>query len=545
MNKNDVRDWRLPPEPVDDSLITERKSADVVVVGCGYSGTAALRTAVEAGASVIALEAMPEKGFSAFGREYGHINSKFLDSRGVPKVDEIEMFNDWQLRNSNRPHPKLVRSFIRNSGECFDWVVNVLTAEEIENIRVKHWPAPRHFKGSMSGLKYWVGTAFFTDEYDMGLTKLVLRNHSRAAKLGVDIRYGMRAQYLIKEGGRVTGVVARTAQGQYHRFDAKKAVILAGGDFSGNEAMVADLCDEIMDLTPRGETFRSIGRDGSGIRMGLWAGGVMSPSPIATMGGNYFYPSGIIGNAPVVWLDRDCERYCNEGFGDMVLAAIEGLRQPKGELTAVFDSAFIDQLQYQSIGHAAQYVNDDGENEASRKASEKNQAIERMRLAMQAGSEGIPVRAWGGARPPYSADTRMFGAETLQELADYLGLDEEKKCNFLASIERYNAFCRAGRDDDFGKDPDMLFELCNPPYFAFKREPFSGSEFLVTVDGLWIDDKQRVLNEDKEPIAGLLATGNNSGRRWGVQYSTPIAGVSIGIAWTLGREAGKFAAGLE
>ena len=47
---------------------------------------------------------------------------------------------------------------------------------------------------------------------------------------------------------------------------------------------------------------------------------------------------------------------------------------------------------------------------------------------------------------------------------------------------------------------------------------------------------------DKEPIPGLYATGNCCGRRWGVQYSTPFPGVSIGMAWTLGRLCGMHAA---
>ena len=56
------------------------------------------------------------------------------------------------------------------------------------------------------------------------------------------------------------------------------------------------------------------------------------------------------------------------------------------------------------------------------------------------------------------------------------------------------------------------------------------------------DERQNVLGMDKEPIPGLYATGNCCGRRWGVQYSTPIPGVSIGMAWTLGRLCGMHAA---
>ena len=140
---------------------------------------------------------------------------------------------------------------------------------------------------------------------------------------------------------------------------------------------------------------------------------------------------------------------------------------------------------------------------------------------------------------------RMFCADTLEELADVLGFIGEKKENFLRSIARYNEFCERGRDEDFGKDSRILLKLCKPPYYAFRRRVRIGNEFLATVDGLWTDEKQNVLDQNKEPIPGLYATGNCCGRRWGVQYSTPIPGVSIGMAWTLGRLCGINAANAE
>ncbi len=61
---------------------------------------------------------------------------------------------------------------------------------------------------------------------------------------------------------------------------------------------------------------------------------------------------------------------------------------------------------------------------------------------------------------------------------------------------------------------------------------------LVTVGGLLTDENQNVLDQDKDPLPGLYATGNCCGRRFGPQYSTPISGVSIGMAITLGGEVG-------
>lgn len=66
--------------------------------------------------------------------------------------------------------------------------------------------------------------------------------------------------------------------------------------------------------------------------------------------------------------------------------------------------------------------------------------------------------------------------------------------------------------------------------------------FLVTCGGLLTDEYQNVLNWQRDPIPGLYATGNCWGRRFGPQYSTPISGVSIRIAITLGREVGRIVA---
>lgn len=44
----------------------------------------------------------------------------------------------------------------------------------------------------------------------------------------------------------------------------------------------------------------------------------------------------------------------------------------------------------------------------------------------------------------------------------------------------------------------------------------------VTLNGLVIADKQRVLDKRCNPIVGLYAAGNNSDGRFAVQYSTQM-----------------------
>ena len=52
-----------------------------------------------------------------------------------------------------------------------------------------------------------------------------------------------------------------------------------------------------------------------------------------------------------------------------------------------------------------------------------------------------------------------YAAETLEELGQILGYSGESLKNFLREAERYNAFCAAGRDGDWGCDPGYLFLL--------------------------------------------------------------------------------------
>src|SRR5574337_550102 len=62
-----------PPAPPTGPLSGEIK-ADVAVVGCGYTGLSAALSLAEAGAKVVALEAV-EVGFGAAGRNVGYVNA--------------------------------------------------------------------------------------------------------------------------------------------------------------------------------------------------------------------------------------------------------------------------------------------------------------------------------------------------------------------------------------------------------------------------------------------------------------------------------------
>ena len=533
--------WRIPPEPISEERIEQTYEADVVIVGAGHSGVAAARACAEAGLSVRVIETMVEKNYWAYGIDFGHINSEFLRSKGVPPVDEIEFFNDWQLRSGNRSNPRLVMQFVRNCGSCFDWFLEALSPEQRDNVQIRYWPAPKRFSNNICGIKTWIGTATFPEAmwHDKGITDAVVANIQRAKEHGAQFHFSTVAEQLEKQDGRVTAVIAKERHGGYLRYRARKGVVLAAGDFARNEEMMKDLCDELVTLAPsEAHRITGLSRDGSGIRMGVWAGGRMAPGPIACMGGNTAAPNSPLFQATAtLWLDGENKRFCNEGFGDSEFSGLEAARIKTPRLVNLFDNKVDDILQRQPPIHGSLWVNNPDD---PRMAT----AAEYIAGAQKAGKGGYAIKdphAPKGVESP-----RLYAAATLEELADILGFRGQLKQNLLDSVARYNAFCRSGRDEDFGKDPSLLVPLDTAPYYAMVTDRTEGGAMgpMVTVDGLWTDDHQQVYDQQLDVIPGLFATGNCCGRRFGVQYSTPVAGVSIGIAWTLGRELGKYLATL-
>jgi hypothetical protein len=144
-----------------------------------------------------------------------------------------------------------------------------------------------------------------------------------------------------------------------------------------------------------------------------------------------------------------------------------------------------------------------------------------------------------GAEPGRGGTVNAWGANTMDELLEHMGFDREMKATVKAEIETYNRHCKNGEDDDFGRDPKMLLPVNEGPFFGMysvMEKPMTGT---VTLNGLVIDENQRVLDRNYNPIMNLYASGNSSGGRFALEYSTPIAGLTLGMAMTLGRVLGK------
>jgi 3-oxosteroid 1-dehydrogenase len=131
-------------------------------------------------------------------------------------------------------------------------------------------------------------------------------------------------------------------------------------------------------------------------------------------------------------------------------------------------------------------------------------------------------------------------APTIPELAARLGIDAER---LQATIRKFNAFARNGKDADHGRgeslqdryysDPKATPNPClgpleRGPFYAVKVYPGD----LGTKGGFRTDTRARVLTEQGDPIPGLYSAGNCSASIMGKSY--PGAGATIGPAMAFG-----------
>lgn len=111
----------------------------------------------------------------------------------------------------------------------------------------------------------------------------------------------------------------------------------------------------------------------------------------------------------------------------------------------------------------------------------------------------------------------LYDADTVEELAEQMGLDPEK---LKSTVDEYNAICDAGRDSQFYKDPNYLIPLRGNHYYAIKVYGIFGD-----AEGpLCANYKCEILNENCDPIPGLYGAGGTISNLNGRIYTHICAG---------------------
>ena len=532
----------LGDEPDLSGKVAYTKDCDVLVIGAGQAGTAATLHCADQGLKVICCEVQTWEEYDNYACDLTTYNSKFFLDKGAEKYDPNDIFTEYMNKALGHANQKIVMDYAKRSGEALDWMLAYLPEDYVAKYaHAVNYKGNKKFQNPCSGSNYFVG---MTQWRDTGTETNTNNNmwpytvrllQQKAQELGAEYVYGAQGLTLVHDGGKVTGAIFTDVDGKYFQVNAK-AVVVAAGDFGGNPDMRLDLCDQLRNLAWSYGLDRtdvnnvgSMGRDGSGIRMMLWAGATMEAGPragqAAGINNRPSFPFGgvwpIFGNDGKRFFNETITRHGSVGYLDMMP---EGLK-----MVCVTDSNWDEYCEYQAYDHQAMDRSND-------------YMLEKVRKDMAnyvTGPDGFSVQAF--AR--YGNDpTTLYAADTLEELADIMGYEGDAKQGFLDEVKHWNEMCDAGYDSDWGADKSLMyFKIEKAPFFAASSvtggKPSGG---LCQHAAVCTDGEYRVLKGDKSPIHGLYAVGNCCGQRYDVQYHTPTAGNSCGSAFTTGFLAAEY-----
>lgn len=529
-------------DPPEINNISYEENCEVLVIGSGQAGTTAGLRCAELGADTLILEVQTWEEYDGYACDMATYNSKHFLNKGVPEYDLMDIYNEYMRKALGHAHPKIVRDYVTRSGEMLDWMLKFIPEEYIQKYSYAcNYKGNSKFPGEACGQKSYIGMLQWRDQKsNCNMWPFVMRSlHKAAEGFGARHKYGAQAIRLVQnEAGDVVGCIASDVDGRFFKVNCK-AVIVAAGDYGGNPDMRLDLCDLQrnlawsygMDRTDAKSVF-SGGRDGSGIRMCLWAGGTIEAGPRASQGASINEHPGFPFGGCFPVFGPDGRRFMNETvtkFGS--IGAVDML--PRDSLiTSVTDSNWDEYCECQGYGH-----------EVMDRSNEYMLSTVRAEMAnYKTGPEGFGVHAF--ARYGNELQT-IYAADTIEELGKILGYSGESLKAFLDEVERWNKMCEDGYDSDWGCDKNYLFPIRKPPFFGVKTlpggGPFGGFDGpapamggLCHHAGVCTDGNYNVLKADKSPIKGLYAVGNCCGQRYGVQYHTPTAGNSCGSALTTG-----------
>ena len=125
-------------------------------------------------------------------------------------------------------------------------------------------------------------------------------------------------------------------------------------------------------------------------------------------------------------------------------------------------------------------------------------------------------------------------AATTAELAAAIGARPEA---VAAALERWNAACRNGADEDYGRPKASMMALENPPFYVARVHPLVSN----TQGGLVHDSLHRVLGVDGAPIQRLFAAGEITSV-FGHLY---LSGGNLAECFVGGQIAGRAAASIN
>ncbi|KGG53283.1 flavocytochrome c [Lactobacillus sp. wkB10] len=515
----DAQEWLNRPKPKTSNASDREYQTDIVVIGAGGAGLTAAARTIQNGKKVIVLEKFPQIGGNT-ARAGGPLNAaepewqnqfkalpgekESLEKLAATPIDEI----DPEYRDDFKELQKQIKAYV-DSGKnyLFDSVLlheiqtylggkrTDLNGNEIHGNYALVTELVNNVLDSVKWLTD-LGVKFDRSDVTMPVGALWRRGHKPVEPMGYAFIHVLgdwvkdhsatvltetRAQHLIIENGKVTGVVAQTSEGSKVTIHAQKVILTSGG-FGANTKMVQKYNTYWKHIDDDIATTNSPAITGDGIALGQEAG------------------------ADLV------------GMGFIQLMPVS---DPKtGELFTGIQTPPENFIMVNQKGE--RFVNEFAERDTLAKA-----AIANGTLFYLIADEKIKATAYNTTEESLAAQVKagtLLKADTLEELAEKAGMNPD---TLVDTIKKYNSYVDAGSDPEFGKSAfNLKCEVA--PFYATPRKP----AIHHTMGGLKINPKAQVINKDGQVITGLYAAGEVAG---GLHAGNRLGGNSLADIFTFGR----------
>ena len=318
-------------------------------------------------------------------------------------------------------------------------------------------------------------------------TKIQMYNQAAAEEAGAEFHFATTAEYIIMQDGAVAGLVASDADG-YIKINCK-AVVCACGGMGGNPEMMAYFMPDMAQALTGEDALTSMSaNDGRGVQMAYWAGAHLETTPVAGMNMKGLSVPGKMNCLPqAVWIDENGRRFANEYYPTSEQRGYQTVFMSRKTKYAVVDNNFTEYRQYTLPQHAGFTANE--ENIASLRDS-LDKAYAKFKGTYEEPEQEEGQGGPGGGGP--MTQVEWIADDTLEGLAGQMGLSGDAATEFVAQIERWNGYCEAGVDEEFGRAAEVLFPVKDGPFYACTFDPVLG-ETMVTMGGIITDGEQNAL----------------------------------------------------
>ena len=522
-------------EPIAPVAVPEQwdGEADVLVIGSGGGGLAGSLHAHELGASVILFEKSAEAGgatqhAASFLNKSGSGTAQKEQGYGYPAApyDRNSFVKSVQANYQFSFDNSLIGNLSEKGGEVADWLIE------------KGAPL------TCRGMRY-IPTPVVEGKQTLCLGQRAITSYIEEMGVEAGVEYHFNSEctgFVQDDSGRVVGIQVKEEDATKH-YKANKGVVLCAGGFGMNPDLLKKYIPTAYRVASYGGPFPT--HTGDVTRMALGVGADMAGLDSWSMWeaapdngtGEWHYFYGFRQILQMPWLNFDREGKRCDVFdsrlaeGDPLYPKFDAhdvgrvevtVSRPGGRAYAIFDSNYeecIQKIQAPSGEHRPIYKDDP--------------VVE----------QNLFDTDWHVEFDKALEDGRLKKADTLDELAEQLGLDADVVNDV---IERWNACCEVGVDDD----PDVMYHYPADWLNPIKEGPFYGSalggQIGKTLAGVRVDKDLQVLDTKGHAIPGLFAAFTTAGGICGESsfggslINTSILG-GCALSWTSGYVAAESA----